>query len=107
MTGEWEQCSAGALGSGAEELKHLQHAKHPKKLGSGRDVLTLNSEGPAAGHPASAVGSCAAVLPAVSGPGSQQAEAVGSLVLINLNGAFSCPHRDAFQEPGYLRLRDP
>lgn len=78
------------------------HTKNPP-----RDVLTVHQEGPTAGHMAKAIGCCAAVPPTVPHPGSPQAEVMGCPIFINLNDAFSSPHRAAFQEPGHFRLWYP
>lgn len=72
-----------------------------------RNVLTFHQECPVTGHLASDVGGCAAVIPSIPCPGSQQAEAMRPTIFIKLSGAFPSPHGGTFQEPGHLGLRDP
>lgn len=113
----WGQCLQGwTLWVGAVEDDLVQDMKSPSPSLSAppmprpdprRNVLTFHQEGPVTGHLASDVGGYAAVAPAVPGLGSQQAEVMGPTIFVDLNGAFSSPHGDTFQEPGHLGLWDP
>ena len=59
------------------------------------------------GRLASDIGGCAAVAPAVLGPGSPQAEVMRPPSFVNFDAALSTPHRDTVQEPGHFRFGDP
>jgi hypothetical protein len=90
----------------ASEAPH-EYSPPPVRIqGDLGDILTFYQEGPAAGHLALDIRGRATVPPTVPGPGSQQAEVMGSSIFINLNDTFLPPYRDAFQEPGHFRLWD-